>query len=103
MGGGRSISFVDKEGETIRSQMVELEYPTAPVIEGFTFLYWQPIAEDISAGTIRIQAVYKSNTPTAIDETNLKSEIKNHKLIKDGNLYILKDEFIYTINGQRIK
>ena len=104
MGGGRSISFVDKEGETIRSQMVELEYPTAPVIEGFTFLYWQPIAEDISAGTIRIQAVYKSNTPTAIDSPTTNDErLTTNKFIRQGNLYILKDEFIYTINGQRIK
>jgi len=98
-----TILYKDNDESTINTQDVSLAVPTAPVIEGFTFDHWQVVEKYISDLTIRIQAVYTKNTPTAIDETNLKSEIKNHKLIKDGNVYILTDEFIYTINGERVK
>jgi hypothetical protein len=41
--------------------------------------------------------------PTAIENTNLKSEIKNHKLIKDGMLLILRDGRTYNASGAVVK
>jgi len=102
--GNTTVQFVAQDGTTpVGSRKIALNYPEAPEIAGFTFLRWQTIEEDITGGTIRLQAVYKANDPTAVDRTDLKSEIVNHKLIKNGNVYILTDEFIYTINGQRVK
>lgn len=40
---------------------------------------------------------------TSIDQTNLKSEIINHKLIKDGQLLILRGDKTYTLQGQEVK
>ena len=101
--GKSTVQFKDNNDALIRSQVIALDYPDAPLVEGYTFQYWQLIGEDITAGTIRLQAVYKSNTPTDLDETIVNGQSSNRKFIKDGNLYILKDEFIYTINGQRVK
>jgi len=99
--GNTTIRFVAQDGATsVGSQKIALDYPEAPEIGGYTFLYWQPVAEDISAGTIRIQAVYEK-APTAID--NAAANAKAAKLIRNGNVYILTDEFIYTINGQKVK
>ena len=105
--GKGTIRFVDKDDAIIREHVMTLELPEAPTVDGFTFQYWQVVAKNISDDqTIRLQAVYTKNTPTDIDETSFPSgegRGEASKLIKDGNLYILNDELIYTINGQRIK
>lgn len=101
--GQHIIRFVDKDDATIRDYVFSLDVPDAPEISGFTFQYWQAVAGEIAGNIIRIQAVYAENPPTDIDETTVNGQSSNRKLIKDGNLYILKDEFIYTINGQKIQ
>ena len=101
--GKSTVQFKDNNDALIRSQVIALDYPDAPLVEGYTFQYWQLIGEDLTAGIIRLQAVYTQNTPTDLDETIVNGQSSNRKFIKDGNLYILKDEFIYTINGQKVK
>ena len=108
MGGKSTIRFVDNESQTIRTQVLELNYPVPPVIAGFTFLYWQAVGEYIMEDekAIIIRAVYKYDTPTDMDETPFPSgegRGEASKFIKEGNVYILKDEFIYTINGAKVK
>ena len=102
--GNTTINFVKQDGTTPigDSKKIALDYPVAPVIEGYIFDHWQIVAKDLTDGTIRLQAVYISD-PTDLDETIVDRQSSNRKFIKDGNLYILKDEFIYTINGQKIK
>ena len=41
--------------------------------------------------------------PTAIDQINQQSQIKNQKLIKNGQLLIERDGKIYTVTGQRVQ
>ena len=100
--GNTTVNFMQGEA-SIGSQKIDLDYPVAPVIYGYTFLYWKVAGKNLSDGTIRLQAVYQSDDPTDIDETIVNGQSSNRKFIKDGNLYILKDEFIYTINGQKVK
>lgn len=102
MAGKSTIHFVDNTDRTIRKQVVDIVYPDAPQIQGYTFQYWQTNAEDIENGIIRLQAYYTKDDPTDLDETIVNGQSSNRKFIKDGNLYILKEEFIYTINGQRV-
>lgn len=45
----------------------------------------------------------KGSTPTAIENTNLKSEIKNHKLIKDGQLIIEQNGKTYNVQGLEVR
>jgi hypothetical protein len=105
--GKSTIRFVDKDDALIREHVTTLELPEAPAISGFTFQYWQVVSKNISEDqTIRLQAVYKANTPTDIDETPFPSgegRGEASKLIRNGNVYILTDEFIYTINGTKVE
>ena len=102
MAGNTSIWFLHPSATILSDQKIQLDYPEAPKIEGYTFDHWQIAEKDLTDGTIRLQAVYKSD-PTDIEEVNANAKANASKFIKDGNLYILKDEFIYTINGQKVK
>ena len=97
------IKFMEQDGTTQigDDRLIAIYYPEAPVIAGFTFKFWQTIAEDVTAGTIRLQAVYTKDEPTDIEDVDAKANAE--KFIKNGNVYILKEEFIYTINGQKVK
>ena len=101
--GKSTIRFVDKDEEPIRDQVLALDYPEAPKIATYTFRYWQVAEKNISDGTIRLQAVYTKDVPTGIDDANANAKAKAAKLIRNGNLYILTDEIIFTVNGQRVK
>ena len=98
--GNTTVNFMQGEA-SLRSQKINFVYPDAPVIAGYTFKLWQTIAEDVTAGTIRLQAVYTKDEPTGIEDVDAKANAA--KFIKNGNVYILKEEFIYTINGQKIQ
>ena len=93
-----NINYLNKSGNVIDSELVTLSLPTAPEIEGFTFLKWVVVANDLSDG-INIQAVYTSDTPTSAPEV-VNPANKAQKLIRNGNVYILTDTKTYTIQGQ---
>ena len=99
--GNTTIQFMNQDESSIAEAKIQLDYPEAPKISGYTFQYWRVAEKNLSDGIIRLQAVYTS-TPTDIEETIVNRQSSNRKFIKDGNVYILKEEFIYTINGQRV-
>ncbi len=104
LAGNTTIQFMDQDESSIAEAKIQLDYPEAPKISGYTFQYWRVAEKNLSDGIIRLQAVYTS-TPTDIEETPFPSgegRGEASKFIKEGNVYILKDEFIYTINGQRV-
>ena len=90
----------DNDSEIYR-QTLTIKVPSAPTIAGFTFLYWQPVAEPIT-NEITIQAIYEANTPTSAEVyTNPANPVQ--KLLRNGQVYILKDDKIYTIMGAQIQ
>ena len=56
---------------------------------------------DIGGG--EIYSAYRTNCDTGDGLENQKSEIKNQKLLIDGQLYILMNDQLFTIQGQRVK
>lgn len=89
----------DNESE-IYSQSLTIKVPAAPEIEGFTFLGWQPVATLIT-DTITIQAIYEANTPTSAEVyTNPANPVQ--KLLRNGQVYILRDGKTYTVTGQKL-
>ena len=76
--------------------------PAAPVIEGFTFIGWRPVANIIN-DKIQIEAVYEENSPTSAPEVYTNPANPAQKLIRDGNVYILRDGHEYTITGLKVK
>ena len=96
-----TIVFTNSEDNDseIYSQSLTIKIPAAPTIAGFTFLYWQPVAEPIT-NEITIQAIYEADTPTST-EVYVNPANPTQKLLRNGQMYILQDGKTYTITGQR--
>ena len=89
----------DSDSEIYR-ETITIKVPTAPAIAGFTFLYWQPVAEPIT-NEITIQAIYEADTPTSA-EVYTNPANPTQKLLRNGQVYILQDGKTYTITGQKL-
>ena len=98
----KSVNYYDKNGQTLKTEIVTLTPPIAPIIEGFTFLKWIVVGGDLVDG-INIQAVYQANVPTSAPAIYANPANPAQKLIKNGNVYILSDDKTYTITGQQVK
>ena len=97
-----TITFRDKDAGILESEFISIAVPDAPVIDGFTFVKWQVVAGDLENG-IDIQAVYTSNTPTSTPSMFVNPANPTQKLIREGNVYILRDGKTYTVEGQEVK
>ena len=78
------------------------QVPHEPYVEGFTFVGWQVKAGMLSDGIV-LQAVYKADQPTGMPEVYTNPANKAQKLIRNGSVYILQDDKLYTIGGQKIQ
>ena len=97
-----TIVFSDRDNNQISAQTVTLRVPVAPEIAGFAFLYWLPVAEPVE-DVITLQAVYGNDTPTEAPEVYVNPANPAQKLIRNGQVYILHEEKMYTISGQVVK
>jgi hypothetical protein len=97
-----TVVYSDRDNNDISTQTLTFRIPLAPEIEGFTFLYWQPVAAPIN-DMITIQAVYESNSPSAAPEVFVNPANPTQKLIRNGSVYILHEDKMYTISGQVVK
>ncbi len=75
------------------------QVPVAPRIEGFTFLRWEVQQGDLADG-IFLQAVYEANEPTSAPAVYTNPANPAQKLIRNGAVYILSDDQLYTIDGK---
>ena len=75
------------------------QIPHAPRIEGFTFLRWEVQSGDLADG-IFLQAVYEPNEPTSAPAVYTNPANPAQKLIRNGSVYILSDDKLYSIDGK---
>ena len=78
------------------------EVPHAPRIEGFEFVKWQVQEGDLADGIVLV-AVYAPKQGTDAQEVYVNPANPAQKLIRNGNVYILSDDQLYTITGKRLK
>lgn len=76
--------------------------PHEPHFEGFTFLGWQVQQGMLKEGIVLV-AVYESNNPSNTADVVVNPANKAQKLIRQGSVYILQDDQLYTIQGQKVK
>ena len=102
VGGNKDLTLVfkDQDNTPISTQSITVMFPPAPVIEGFTFLHWLPVAEPVE-DKITLQAVYEATT--AVPEVFVNPANPAQKLIRNGQVYILHEDKQYTISGQVVK
>jgi len=92
------VSYLDKVGSVIKIEHIGLCAPQAPEFEGFTFIKWTAVSDNLTDG-ITIQAVYESNTPTSAPEV-VNPANRTQKLIRNGNVYILTETKTYSVSGE---
>lgn len=97
-----NVNYIKPSGEVVDKETLTFSIPEAPQIEGFTFLKWVVVANDLSEG-VNIQAVYEANEPTSAPAEYINPANKAQKLIREGNVYILTDTKTYTVHGQEVK
>ena len=97
-----TVVYSDRDNNEISTQTLTFRIPLAPEIEGFTFLYWKTIDARVD-DVITLQAVYESNSPTAAPEVYVNPANPAQKLIRNGQVYILHEDKMYTISGQVVK
>ena len=95
-----TLVFKDQDNKQLSTQSITVMFPPAPVIEGFTFLHWLPVAEPVE-DKITLQAVYEATT--AAPEVYVNPANPAQKLIRNGQVYILQEDKMYTISGQVVK
>jgi len=80
---------------------------TATPDEGYEFVKWNDDNTDATRtvavnSDIEFSATFQVK-PSAIDHINQQSQITNHKLMIDGQLFILRDGVIYNAQGARVE
>ena len=96
------VNYLTADSSLYYMEAQKWEIPHAPRIEGFTFLRWDILPGTLKEG-IKLQAVYEANTPTSAPaDIVVNPSNPAQKLIRDGNVYILRDDRMYNINGATI-
>lgn len=97
-----NIRYIDKNSALVSSEQLTFHVPEAPEFEGFTFLRWEFVGGAMSDG-LTIQAIYTANDPTSAPAEVVNPANKTQKLIREGNVYILRGDKTYTVQGQLVK
>ena len=96
------VSYLKEDQSLYFMETQTWQVPLAPRIDGYTFLKWEVLAGDLADGIV-LQAVYEQDDPTKVEQvTNNQSPITN-KLLRRGNVYVLRDDELFTITGQKVK
>lgn len=96
-----TITYKDKDGGIVGSEGVNITLPIAPIYAGYTFIGWMTVEGDPAEG-ITIQAVYKDDSATSMEQTNDPSQAP-HKILRDENVYIIRGDHTYTLTGAEVK
>ena len=97
------VNYLTADSSLYYMEAQKWEVPHAPRIEGFTFLRWDILPGTLKEG-IKLQAVYEANAPTSAPaDIVVNPSNPAQKLIRNGNVYILRDDRMYNINGATIR
>ncbi|MBR6168036.1 MAG: leucine-rich repeat domain-containing protein [Paludibacteraceae bacterium] len=98
-----NVTYLKPDSSLYYMEAQNWAVPHEPHIEGFTFIGWQVQQSMLEDGIVLV-AVYQSNTPTDNPaEVVVNPANKAQKLIRQGNVYILQDDALFTITGQKVQ
>ena len=97
-----NVTYLKQDSTLYYMEAQTWAVPHEPHVEGFTFLGWQ-VQQGMLKDGIVLVAVYESNDPTNTAEVVVNPANKAQKLIRQGSVYILQDDQLYTIQGQKVK
>lgn len=97
-----NIEFRNKDNTTLTKNQIELSLPYPEEIEGFTFLKWKVLEGDLEEG-IKVQAIYIED-PLSIHSIIIDNQTNSaRKILKDGQIFIIKKDRIYNLEGKEVK
>ena len=96
------VNYLKSDSTLFYMEAQTWQVPHAPRIEGFKFLKWQIQAGDLADGVVLV-AVYEADSPSEVPAVYTNPENPAQKLIREGNVYILRDDKTYTLTGARYK
>ena len=97
-----NVTYLKNDESLFYMEAQNWQVPHEPRVAGFTFVGWRVLPGMLSEGIV-LQAVYESNNPTNAPDIYVNPDNKAQKLIRDGNVYILSDDQVYTIQGQKVR
>ncbi|MBQ4018808.1 MAG: leucine-rich repeat domain-containing protein, partial [Paludibacteraceae bacterium] len=97
-----NITYLKPDSSLYYMESQTWAVPHEPYIQGFTFVKWQVLPGDMADGIVLV-AVYQSNDPTNTSDVVVNPANKTQKLIRQGNVYILRDDELFTITGQKVR
>ena len=86
--------------DTLHQASLTLRMPVAPTIDGFHFVKWEVLPGDFADGIV-LQAIYEAGVPTPAPVVANPAN-PAQKLIRRGNVYILRDDKMYTLTGASV-
>ena len=99
-----TIHYLAKDDSELSNEVVTLNLPEAPAVTGFTFLYWRAVAGgNIADEGIKLQAVYEVDVPMSAPDVVVNPSNPAQKLIREGNVYILRDNRTFTTSGTLVR
>jgi len=97
------VSYQKADSSLYYMEAQQWSIPIAPRIEGYSFLKWEVLAGDLADGIV-LQAVYTADAPTSTNSPSLQGRSgEASKLIRRGNVYILRDDQLFTITGTKVQ
>jgi len=87
----------------IAAEKIDLHFPEPPEIEGFVFVGWQAVCDEFIVEGMEIQAVYEPVLPLSAEQVVVNPSNPAQKLFRNGTVYVLQDEKVYTVTGQTVK
>ena len=96
-----TLTYLKANGEDLYMEPKMFAVPVAPRVPGFKFVQWQ-VQQGFLANGIVLQAVYEALSPTDA-QVVINPANPSQKLLREGNIYILRDDKTYTITGTEIK
>lgn len=99
--GNYTVTYKDGiDDSVILSESITLNVPAYQLHDGYTFRGWETVNNNISNGLV-IRSVY---TPEHQSINNVETQnAPSTKIIKDGHVYILRGEKVYTLQGQEVE
>ena len=97
-----NIIYKGKDAVVLDTENIFLNLPDAPAFVGFTFVGWDIVAGHLEDGIV-LQAIYSADEPTSAPSEYINPSNLSQKLIREGNVYILRDNKTYTITGAELK
>ena len=100
--GNYNVIFFGQNGELLDLQPVNLTPPMPEEIEGYMFIGWRVQENDLSYGTIAIQAIYEWVGPDGMREAS--GDDHATKQLREGKVYVISpDGKVYGADGKLVE